>query len=101
MGATVTLAAVATTGSVKLGGQPTPSGSRAQYRIVNPGTTVAYVRFGDKNVVATVGDVPVLPGTAVIWTQAVPDLITDGLYAAVIMATGTATVSITTGVGLP
>jgi hypothetical protein len=100
MGATVTLAATAVSARVLLGGQPEAPGTKHQYRIVNPGTTLAYVRFGDSTVVATSADVPVLPGTALILTFQVPDGVTGGLYLAAIMATGTATLSITTGVGI-
>jgi len=100
MGATVTLAATVASARVLLGGQPAPAGTKYQYRIVNPGTTLAYVRFGDKTVAATNADVPVLPGTAVIFTYTVPAGLTDGLYLAAILASGTATLSITTGVGI-
>lgn len=100
MGATVTIAATGTSARALLGGQPEAAGAKHQYRIVNPGTTLAYVRFGDKTVTATNADVPVLPGSALILTYQVPDGVTDGLYLAAILASGTATLSITTGVGI-
>jgi hypothetical protein len=105
MGATVTLAATTTSGAVKLGGQPTEVGARIQVRIVNPGTTVAYVRFGNKDVAAATAaaDVPILPGTSVIFTVTAPEKSADGTfgaYASAVLASGTATLSFTTGVGI-
>lgn len=100
MGATVTVNASTTSARVALGGGPAPAGTKYQYRIVNPGASVAYVCFGDKTVAATATDVPILPGAREIFTYTVPDGVTDGLYLAALLASGTATISITTGVGI-
>lgn len=75
-------------------------GGRVQVRIVNPGTTTAFVKFGSDNNVAAVAtaDVPVLGGSSSILTANVP---ADGtLYAAAIMASGTATIYFTPGAGI-
>lgn len=99
-GSTVTIAATTTTGSHILGGQPSPGGQVFQVRVVNDGTTVAYVKFGTSSVAATVADIPILGGSTSVLTVAVPEAVTTGLYAAVKMASGTANLYFTTGAGI-
>jgi hypothetical protein len=99
-GATVKIAATTTTGNHILGGQPSPGGQRIQFRVTNDGTTVAYIRFGNSSVAATTSDIPLMPGSTSVLSVTVPDTLTTGLYAAAIMASGTANICFTTGVGL-
>lgn len=93
--ATVNIAATTSTGRVKI----THQDGRCQVRVVNPGTTIAFVEFGDSTVVASAtASAPVLGGTTAGFT--IPKPYNDDIYMAVIMASGTATVYATPGVGL-
>jgi hypothetical protein len=96
-GATVTLAAAATSSSVALPGPP--SGS-FQVRIHNAGSATAFVRFGGAETAASAGaDLPVPPGAVEVLTLDNParDPVT---HAAAITETGSATLYVTPGRGL-
>lgn len=99
-GSTVTIAATTTSGRHILGGQPSPGGQRFQLRVVNDGTTVGYIKFGDSTVTATTADIPILGGSTSVLSVTVPDILTTGLYVAVKMASGTANLYFTTGAGI-
>lgn len=97
-GATVNIAATVASGNV-LVSSGAPQG-RIQVSITNAGTATAFVKFGKDNTVAatTTKDVPVLGGQMRILSAT---LDADGtLYAAAIMASGTATIYFTLGVGI-
>lgn len=97
-GTTVSISATTTSARVKIGGEASLVGARIQVRVVNSGTTTAFIKFGDSTVVATASDIPVLGGQTFIFT--VNETSATGQYAAAIMGTGTATVYLTTGVGI-
>lgn len=100
-GSTVKIAATVSSGRHILGGQPdTSDNQRFQVRVTNDGTTVAYIKFGDSTVAATAADIPLMPGSTSVFSLSVPYGVTTGLYAAAIMASGTANVCFTTGVGI-
>ena len=86
---TVSLAAGVTSVSIQL------SGGGDSVVVTNTSGSVAYVRFGaDPSVTASVGDMPVLPGTRVI--LAINSLIS---FAAGLLASGNGTVLFTRGDG--
>ena len=63
-GATVILAVTGTTGTASLS---TTHGD--QIRVASPATnSLAFIRFGTTGVVATVNDLPILPGTVEVFT---------------------------------
>lgn len=104
-GSTVSIAGTTATANVKLGGQPITGSFQVRY--VNPGTTVAYIKFAANTsgsptagsaVVATASDIPVLAGERGGMT--INNTQTSGdWYVAAIMASGTATVEFTSGYG--
>jgi hypothetical protein len=99
-GSTAKISGTTTSARVILGGQPSPGGQRFQVRVTNDGTTVAYLKFGASTVTATTSDIPLMPGSTSVFSVTVPELNTTGLYAAAIMASGTANICLTTGAGI-
>lgn len=87
---TVSLAATTTTGSVALATSPV---NRKDVVVHNAGTTLAFIKFGGSSVTAAVTDFPV-PAGAQIRVHA-----GDYTYVAGIMASSTATLYFTSGVG--
>ena len=87
--ATVSLAATTTTGRVQL------TGIGTTVEVQNPGTTTAFLKFGDSTVTAATTDYPLLAGQAKLIVRNP----TDQTYVAGIMASGTATLYFTTGDG--
>lgn len=63
-------------------------------RVANTGTVPVFIRFGGSAVVATTGNMPVLPGTVEVFTKGAYDRV------AAITASGTATIYFTAGEGL-
>lgn len=91
VGATVSLAVTNTTGRVAR----TMLGELAgQVRLVNSGTVIVFVAFGGSTIDATTAGIPLLPGTAEVFT-----LTSDQTNIAGITASGTATLYATTGRG--
>jgi hypothetical protein len=79
-----------------------PGGARKgkfQVRVYNDGTTLGYIKFGDSSVAATASDIPIPAGLPVGFTIQGNDR--DGqVYFSVIMASGSATFSVTSGDGI-
>lgn len=96
-GATVTQSATTSSAATKIGGQP-KQGAFA-VRVYNAGTTLAYIEFGGSSVTATSSSIPIPPGVAQIFTMSNPANGGD-LYFACIMASSTATISVTPGYGI-
>ena len=89
-GATATLAVTTSTGNVSLGRK-----GGDQMRVCNiAGGQIAFVKFGTSAVTAAVTDLPILPGTAEIFS--VPR---DATHVAAITSTSTATLYVTSGDG--
>ena len=89
-GATAKVAATTTTGRVAL----SITGAQT-VAVVNDGTTVAFIKFGDSTVTATTSDTPILGGSSRGFTP--PPTAT---HMAAIMASGTANIYVTVGAGL-
>jgi len=88
IGPTATLSATTSSSRVQMGS------AGAQIRIASPSANaIVYIAFGDSSVVATTSDMPLLPGTVEMFT------IVPGQYIAGITASGSATLSITSGRG--
>lgn len=96
-GATVSLTAGTSTGRVKL--DANAAEAEVGIRIVNSGTDMAFIRQGDNTVVATTGDMPIMPGEIEVFNFKIP-YGTTGLWVAAITASGTPTLYFTTGVGV-
>ena len=96
--ATVSLSATTSTGRVALGG--TPRTGPFQVRVKNAaGGADASVRFGDGTVAATSADLSIPAGGVEVFTLRNLDT-SPTTYVAAITATGTATLTFTTGEGL-
>lgn len=97
--ATVTQAATTSTSTPKaIPGTRNQAGA-FQVRIYNDGTTLGYIEWGDSAVAATTASLPIPPGQACGFTIANPAK-APATHFAVIMASGTATFSVTTGDGI-
>lgn len=96
-GANVTRSGSTTSANVQVvNGAPQ---GRIQVRIVNSGTTLAFVKFGkDNTVTATAADIPVVPSVPLIVSVDVPD--GGQLWAAVVLASGTGNVYLQPGAGI-
>ena len=91
VGATVNLAVTSTTGRVA---RTLIGEDAAQVRIVNAGTVTVFLAFGGSSIDATTSGMPLLPGTAEVFT-----LTKEMTNIAAITASGTATIYATTGRG--
>lgn len=96
-GANVTRSATTTSANVQvISGAPQ---GRIQVRLVNDGTTVAFVKFGsDNTVTATSADIPLVGGVPLIVSVDIP--VGGVLWLAAKMASGTANVYAQPGVGI-
>lgn len=96
-GATLTLSATTTSSNGALLKVPT---GEFQIRLCNEGSSTVFIRKGgDSTVVATTADLPVLSGGVEVLTiNNHPDAPIS--YIAAITGTGTATLHITTGLGI-
>lgn len=97
-GATATLAATATTGSVALGGQP--RGGAFQVRVVNVGPNTAFIKRGGASVTAATTDFPVPAGVVEVLTFNNTDKDPVTHVAAICASSQTATLYFTTGEGI-
>ena len=70
-----------------------------QVRVVNDGTTMAYIAFGGSTVAATTSDLPVPPNVPCGFSVNSPQA-AGARYFSVIMASGTANVSVSSGWGI-
>lgn len=96
--ATTTQALTTSASTAKLlAGQP-KSGA-FQVRVYNDGTTLAYIAFGTSSVAAAVTDIPIPPGIPCGFTISNPAK-GGAVYFSGIMASSTATMTVTTGDGI-
>ncbi len=94
-GATATLAVTGTTGRVALTAKP----ATAEITIIvqNIDTQIAFIQLGSSTVEATTASMPIQPGSGVVLSTNY----TQNTHIAAITATGTTTLYITSGTGIP
>lgn len=95
-GATVSAVATTTTQAVALGS------ARTTVRLVNVGSEVVYLSFGDSSITTTVSTgMPILPGTVELFTlaQLRPGSSSNPTHMAIITSANTSRISATTGEG--
>lgn len=88
---TVTVAATAASASAALPNADTQHTVRI---VSDAGGSLAFIKFGDASVVATVNDTPVMPGAIELFRKSAAQT-----HIAAITASGTATIYATTGDG--
>jgi hypothetical protein len=97
--ATTTQAATTAASTAKLIPGTRGQGGAYAVRIYNDGTTLGYIAFGDSSVAATTSDLPIPSALPCGFTIANPAK-SPATHFSVIMASGTATFSVTTGDGI-
>lgn len=97
LGSTAVQSATTTSAATKLGAQP--KAGEFQVRCYNDGSTLAYIEFGQSDVVATTSSMPLPAGVLCGFTITNPAKSGDWYFAAK-MASSTANVSVTVGHGI-
>lgn len=98
-GGTTTQAATTSASTAKLLAGSREGAGGFQVRVYNDGTTLGYIEFGGSTVAATTSSIPIPPGIPCGFTIA--NAAAKGApYFSVIMASGSATFSVTTGDGI-
>lgn len=97
--ATTTQAATTSASAAKKLAGTRAGAGQYQVRVYNDGTTLGYIAFGASTVAAAVTDIPIPAGLPCGFTITNPSRDGDA-YFSVIMASGTATFSVTTGDGI-